>query len=213
MRIMPKRGLFIDFEGPDKSGKTTQLEKAGEYLRSFGFDVLETHEPGGGDPEIRKKLLDMKNRLTPEEELNLFCADRELHVSRIIKPALKAGRIVLCDRYEPSTIAYQGFGRGLDLNMIRLKSAEARQAIWPDAIIFFDGNPEIFLRRGELTTRFDQEKLDFHNRVREGFLEVAQTDFSYRCVINAELSIEEVWQNVKACLHNVLKEKLGVDPR
>lgn len=214
MEKMQKQGLFIDFEGGEKVGKTTQLKRSADYLCSLGFKVLETREPGGGDPKIREKLLYARSKnLTGEEELDLFCEDRRLHVANVIKPALERGEIVLCDRFEPSSVAYQGYGRGIDLNLIRRKSGEARQGIWPDLIIFFDGNPEMLLKREALTTRFDQESLDFHNRVRQGFLEIAKADFSYRSVINAELLLEEVWQNVKACLDNFLNNKPGMEVR
>ena len=213
MISMSKKGLFIDFEGGEKSGKTIQAKKTAEYLRSLGFKVVQTREPGGGDLEIRKKLLEVKGKLTPEEELDLFCEDRRLHIRNVIKPALARGEIVLCDRFEPSTIAYQGYGRGIDLNLIRLKSGEARQGIWPDAILFFDGDPATLLKREVLTTRFDQESLEFHNRVRQGFLEIAKPNFfdRHKYIINAELSIEEVWANIKSCIDNILKEKLGME--
>lgn len=213
MEVMYTKGVFIDFEGGEKTGKSTQVKRAAEYLRRAGFKVVETREPGGGDPEIRKKLLDTGGKLTPEEELDLFCMDRRLHVQNIIKPALKEGKIVLCDRFEPSTVAYQGYGRGIDLDLIWRKSEKARQGIWPDMIIFFDGNPEVLLRREIGTTRFDNENLDFHIRVRRGFLEIAKTDPYYYPIINAELPIEEVWQNVKACIDNLIKDKLGIEPR
>jgi len=116
-----KKGLLIDFEGGEFTGKTTQLRRARTYLEEKGYTVLATHEPGGGDPQIRQKLLEAREKLTPEQELDLFCEDRRLHVQNLIRPALAEGKIVLLDRFEPSTIAYQGYGRGLPIDRIKQK--------------------------------------------------------------------------------------------
>ena len=198
MEEMSGVGLFIDFEGGEKAGKSTQLKRAAEYLRSLGIKVAETREPGGGDIHIREKLLDAKNKnLTAADELDLFCEDRRLHVQNVILPALARNETVLCDRFEPSSIAYQGYGRGLNLNLIKSKSAKSRQGVWPDLIFLLDGDPEKLLLREALTTRFDQESLDFHRRVRNGFLEMASADPDTYVVVNAELPLEDVWQKVK----------------
>lgn len=192
-----KKGLFIVFEGGEKVGKTTQLQRVKTYLDEQGYSVVLTHEPGGGDPDIRNKLLDKKGVLTPEEELNLFCHDRALHVKNIIKPALERDEVVLCDRFEPSSIAYQGYGRGMDITHIREKSKQARQNIWPDMILLLDADPSIVLSREEATSRFDAEKIDFHQKVRQGFLAQASEDAVRWRVIDASKSIDEVWQEIK----------------
>lgn len=192
-----KSGLFIVFEGGEKAGKTTQIKLLQEYLQEQGYDVVVSKEPGGGDPNIREKLLNMRSILTPEEELALFCQDRALHVQNIIKPALKKNQIILCDRFEPSTIAYQGYGRGMDIVYIKEQSKQARQNIWPDMIILLDADPAHVLSREEVTSRFDAEKLEFHQKVREGFLAQAREDPASWCIIDATHSIEKVWQDIK----------------
>lgn len=200
------KGLFIDFEGGEFVGKTTQIRRAKAYLESKGFNVITTHEPGGGDPQIREKLLDAKGKLSPEEELDLFCEDRQFHVENIIRPALDEGKIVLCDRFEPSTIAYQGYGRGLSRELIKQKSARARWDIWPDCIILLDADPVTAFSRAEAVTRFEQEDFDFHNRVREGFLAQVKEDPKHGCLIDATPSEEKVWQKVKECLDRLISE-------
>lgn len=195
-----KKGILIDFEGGEKVGKTSQLSRARIYLEKKGCKVVTSHEPGGGDPQIRQKLLDMKENMSPEEELDLFCEDRRLHVQNVIRPALNEGNIVLLDRFEPSTIAYQGYGRGLSLALIRERSAEARNGTWPDLIILFNADPTKVLTRAKATTRFDQENIVFHLCVWNGFLTQAAEDKKRWCVINATPSEEEVWQTVKQCL-------------
>ena len=192
-----KKNAFIVFEGGEKVGKTTQLRHVKSYLEERGYSVVLTHEPGGGDSDIRKKLLDKKGIVTPEEELDLFCHDRALHIENIIKPALEKGKAVLCDRFEPSTIAYQGYGRGMDIAYIREKSKQVRQNIWPDMILLLDADPNIVLTREEATSRFDAEKIDFHQRVRQGFLAQVEEDPTCWRIIDATKSIDEVWQDIQ----------------
>jgi len=199
-----KKAAFIVFEGGEKVGKTTQLQLLKTYLEEQGHAVVLTHEPGGGDPDIRKKLLDKKGILTPEEELDMFCRDRTLHVENIIKPALEKDAIVLCDRFEPSTIAYQGHGRGMDIAHIREKSKQARQNIWPDLILLLDADPNIVLSREEATSRFDAEKIEFHQKVRQGFLAQAAEDPARWRVIDATRSMEEVRQEIKKHIDSLL---------
>ena len=198
-----EKALFIVFEGGEKVGKTTQIRLLETYLTQKGYDMVVTKEPGGGDPDIRKKLLNKKGILTPEEELDLFCRDRALHIENVVKPALQNNKIVLCDRFEPSTIAYQGYGRGMDIAHIREKSKQVRQNIWPDLILLLDADPETVLSREEATSRFDAENLDFHQRVRKGFLAQATADPTRWRVIDATRSIEEVHKEVKKIIHNL----------
>lgn len=203
---MRKRGIFIDFEGGEKVGKTTQIKRAEEYLRGLGYTVVVTREPGGGDPTIRQKLLRTKGVLTPEQELGLFCKDRRLHVENVIRPALEAGAIVLCDRFEPSSIAYQGYGRGLSIKLICEKSREARGDTFPDVIFHLDADPEIVQSREEATTRFDKEALEFHRRVREGFLAQEKEDPARWRRIDASLPEAAVWQEIRIWLGHILKD-------
>lgn len=202
------KGLFIVFEGGEFSGKTTQSKKLAEYLKARGFNVVWTKEPGG-TPEgvkIRERLLNEK--LNHQEELELFFEDRKIHVEKLIKPDLEAGKIVICDRFSPSTIAYQGGGRELDLEIILRKDAEARGGLWPDKIILLDGDPERLMerhaKRGEKPTNFEKIGLGFHQRVRESFLRQAEEDLNGWCVINAEKDIESIFEEVKKCVEPFL---------
>jgi len=195
--ITPSQGMLILFEGGEKAGKTTQIAYTKEYLKAHGYTVLSSHEPGGGDPSIRTKLLDMKGVLTPEEELNLFCRDRALHIQNTIIPALQEKKIILLDRFEPSTIAYQGYARGISIDHIKKKSARARKGIWPDIIFLLDADPKMILTREEATSRFDAEKIDFHEKVRNGFLAQAKEDSATWHIINALQTREDVWEAIK----------------
>ncbi|TSC79826.1 MAG: dTMP kinase [Parcubacteria group bacterium Gr01-1014_29] len=207
-----KRGIFIVFEGGEKVGKTTQLKRAKQFLEEKYYSVVLTHEPGGGDPALREKLLDKKGTLTPEEELDYFCRDRALHINNIIAPALENGTIVLCDRFEPSTIAYQGYARGIDLELIKKKSAAARYGMWPNLIILLDADPAAVLSREEATSRFDAETLDFHHRVRYGFLAQAKNDPVHWRIVDAEQPLDVVWKNVKKYLDEFLQIKKEAMP-
>ena len=199
------KSMFIVFEGGEKVGKTTQIALLETYLLERGHTVVKTKEPGGGDPHIREKLLNMRSQLTPEEELTLFCEDRALHIQNIIKPALEKNQIILCDRFEPSTIAYQGYARGIDITLIKKKSEIARQSIWPDVIILLDADPKKVLPREEATSRFDAEKLEFHEQVREGFLAQARENPAEWHIIDATQSIEHVHEGVKRHINTILE--------
>lgn len=200
------KGLFIDFEGGEFVGKTTQLRRAKAYLKNKGFEVVTTREPGGGDPQIREKLLDAKGKPSPEEELDLFCEDRRIHVQNVIRPALQEGDVVLSDRFEPSTIAYQGYGRGLSIDLIKQKSARARKGIWPDLIILLSADPAAVMSRVPASkyNRFEKEELTFHRRVWLGFLMQTAEDKKRWRVVDAALSEEEVWREVKKHLDTLL---------
>lgn len=208
-----KKGFFIDFEGGEFTGKTTQHERAEEYLESKGFSVVATHEPGGGDPQIREKLLNAKGKISPEEELDLFCKDRRLHIQQVIQPALEEGKIVLCDRFAPSTIAYQGYGRGLPMDLVKKKIEETCQGVWPDLIIFLSAGPSIAMTRAPASKqydRFEKEKLAFHRRVWIGFLVQAAEDKKRWRIINATLSKDEVWDQVRQCIDQLIAERGAV---
>lgn len=201
------RGIFIVFEGGEFSGKTTQSKKLAEYLSERGFDIVLTKEPGG-TPEgqkIRERLLHEK--LTVWEELELFFEDRRIHIEKVIKPAFAAGKIVISDRFSPSTIAYQGGGRQLDQELISEKGGEVRQGIWPDKIILLDGDPEKLKARAagrnERLTNFENLGMDFHQRVRQSFLDQAKEDPERWRIINAEKDIESVFEEVKKCYETI----------
>lgn len=172
--------MFITFEGIEGSGKTTQLRRLAEHLRALGRTVLETREPGGTDVGLVLRgllLSDPPVTLAPPAELLLYLADRAQHVAERIRPALAAGQIVLCDRFSDSTIAYQGFARGLDLDTVRRLDAFARDGLSPDLTFLLDIDPEDGLRRAHARSgardRFETAPLAFHQRVREGLRTLA----------------------------------------
>ena len=209
IQLILSQGVLILFEGGEKVGKTTQIAHTKEYLETKGYPVLVSYEPGGGDPNIRAKLLDMKGTVTPEQELHLFCEDRALHVKNVLIPALQQKKVVLLDRFEPSTIAYQGYARGMSIDYIKKQSAHVRNNIWPDIIFLLDADPKTALAREEATSRFDAEKIDFHKKVREGFLAQTKEDPARWHIIDATQSREHVWQDIKKKVDILLEKFLG----
>lgn len=167
--------MFISFEGPDGSGKTSQIPRLAASLREAGLDVLTTREPGGtqvGD-QIRQVLFDLGNKgMHPRSEILLFQASRAQIVEEVIKPALAAGKLVLCDRYADSTLAYQGYGHGTDLALLEEIVKFATGGLKPALTLFLDISVEEGLRRrneGGDWNRLDDYDLDFHQRVRAGY--------------------------------------------
>ena len=194
--------LFITFEGIEGSGKSTHLAYLAAYLRERGQQVVETREPGGtpAGAAVRRLLLGANAApLTPLAELFLYCADRTQHVGEVIRPALEAGRIVLSDRFSDSTIAYQGYGRELDLAAVRALDARARDGVWPALTFLLDCSVDEGLARARertgqttLRDRFEREAMEFHERVRAGFLSLAAAEPARFCVIDAHAPIERV---------------------
>ncbi len=195
--------MFITFEGPDGSGKTTQLRKLASVLRERGLDVVSTREPGGteiGD-QIRAVIMNMKNKdMDPRTELLLFNASRAQLVEELIRPSLAAGKIILCDRYADSTMAYQGYGHGLDKAELRRLLNFATGGLKPDLTLIFDISPETGLKRRQANhdewNRMDDYALRFHERVRGGFLELAAADPERRIVIDADRDPETIHREV-----------------
>ena len=201
---------FITFEGGDGSGKTTQLKALESYLIARGKSCLSTREPGGTSlgELIRQVLLEVsKQPITSPTELFLYLADRAQHIHEVIIPALEQGKIVLCDRHTDSTLAYQGYGRGIDLGLLRSLNDIASQGIKPDLTLLFDCPVEIGLSRtarrqshtasGRNEDRFEREKIEFHERVRAGFLELARAEPNRFRIIDAARSATEVGQEIK----------------
>jgi dTMP kinase len=214
--------LFITFEGPDGSGKSTQIGLTAKYLADQGYQVLCTREPGGtriGD-RIRAILHDASHgEMAAQTEVLLYTASRAQLVQQVILPHLKRGGIVLCDRYADSTYAYQGYGRQLDFDFLRSLAKFATQALKPDITIYLDMDVEKGLRRkmaanttgqGEWN-RMDQLELDFHQRVRSGYLAMAQAEPERWLVIDAAGSVNEVHQVVREHLDRLIKQRS--DPR
>lgn len=186
------RGRLITLEGPEGAGKTTQLAWLRDRLAAAGIEVVVTREPGGtpAGESIRRVLLDPREApLQPITEALLFCAARAELVAGVIRPALAAGHVVLCDRFADATIAYQGFGRGLPLDRLRAINAEATGGLKPDLTILLDLPVEVGLTRrrrdGAEWNRFDADSLAFHTRVREGYLALARAEPGRWVVVDA----------------------------
>ena len=207
-------GIFITFEGPDGSGKSTQIGLLAEYLRAGGHEVLTTREPGGtpiGD-QIRAVLHDVDNTaMVFEAEILLYSASRAQLVGQIIRPALARGTVVLCDRYADSTIAYQGYGRKLDLNALGQITKFATGGLTPDLTLFLDCPVEEGLNRkkralvldGGEWNRLDRETPEFHRRVRQGYLTLARAEPSRWLVLNACRSIGEIQTDIRNAVQSI----------
>ena len=193
------KGLFITFEGADGCGKTTQIKLLDEYLRAKGYQTLLTREPGskGLGEKLREILLNYDGEVSPVAESFLFLADRAQHIDCIIKPALKKGTIVLCDRHTDSTLAYQGYGRGLNLEEIRKLNKIATSGLTPDLTIVLDVDIETSQARvGAEKDRMESAGIEFFQRVRNGFLEIAKQEPERVKVINSADSIENIHKKV-----------------
>ena len=193
------KGLFITFEGGDGCGKTTQIKLIDEYLRNKGYKTLLTREPGskGLGVKLREILLNYDGEVSPTCESFLFLADRAQHVDCIIKPALEEGTIVLCDRHTDSTVAYQGYGRGLDLEQIYKLNNIATSGLKPDLTVVLDVDVETSQARvGKEKDRMESAGIEFFERVRKGFLEIAKQEPSIVKVIDSTQSIEDIHKQV-----------------
>ena len=201
--------MFITFEGPDGSGKTTQLNRLMPVLTAAYPDVIRTREPGGtaiGD-QIRTVIMNMKNKsMDPRAEILLFCASRAQLVEELIRLSLAQGKPVLCDRYADSTLAYQGYGHGLDLETLSRLLDFATGGLKPDLTLLFDLPAEAGLRRRlsnhEEWNRMDDYALQFHERVRQGYLTMAASDPQRWVVIDADRSPDEIHEEVVSVLRN-----------
>ena len=198
-------GFFLVFEGIEGSGKTLQLELLARYLRERGIEPLVTREPGGTKlGEGIRRLLLKDGEPSPHTELFLYLADRAQHVEEVIRPALREGRIVLCDRYYPSTLAYQGYARGLDLGFIEKVNAVATGGLKPHMVVLLDLPVDVALKRIGVRSkdRMEREAGPFHEKVRRGFLEQAQREPDLFHVIDGTKRPEEVFQEVLECIES-----------
>ena len=207
-------GVFIAFEGPEGAGKSTQLQRLAETLGAQGLEPLVTKEPGGtpvGEHIRRVVLLEPDLDIDPMTEFLLYSASRAQLVADVLRPALRADRVVLCDRYTGASVAYQGYGRGLPLGFIQGLNAEVTGGLTPDLTLLFDLEPEVGLarvaRRGE-KDRLEGADLAFHQRVRAGFLAQAEGDSSWK-IIDASLGEEAVerlvQEAVQACVPGLMR--------
>ncbi len=202
-----KKGLFITFEGADGCGKTTQLNLLAEYLKKQGYDVVVTREPGakGLGEKIREILLNYDGVVSDRCEAFLFLADRAQNIDVIVNPAVSEGKIVLCDRHIDSTVAYQGYGRGQDIERINSLNNIATNGRKPDLTFVFDIDVETSQKRvGSNKDRMERAGIDFHNRVRNGYLELAKNEPERIRVIDATKSIEDIQFEVRNILDLIL---------
>ena len=203
---------FITFEGSEGCGKTTQIRILADRLKAIGHGVTTTREPGGCPiaDEIRGILLDAQNSaLTPLSELLLYAAARAQHMAEVVKPALACGNVVLCDRFTDATIAYQGYGRHLDRETIDRLNELATGGVRPDITVLLDCPVEIGLERamsrinatsGAREERFELEAMEFHCRVRNGYLELAAREPERFVVINGAAGVEETSVEIEAAV-------------
>ncbi|MCQ2753724.1 MAG: dTMP kinase [bacterium] len=199
------KGLFITFEGADGCGKTTQLKLIDEYLRGKGYKTLITREPGakGLGEKIREILLNYDGDVSPRCESFLFLADRAQNIDCIIKPAIEEGVIVLCDRHTDSSVAYQGYGRGLDIERINFLNNLATDGMKPDLTLVFDVDIETSEKRvGSKKDRMEKAGREFFERVRQGYLEIAKKEPERIKVVDSTKSIDEIHQEVIKLIQN-----------
>jgi dTMP kinase len=212
-RRLTQGGFFVAFEGGEGVGKTTQIERLAEHLRTRGVAVVSTHEPGATDTggKVRQILLNRGDAaLSPRAEALLFAADRADHVDTVIRPALESGAVVLTDRYVDSSLAYQGAGRALALDEIRQLSKWATDGLRPDVTVLLDLDPEIGLARVDkrgVADRLEQESLDFHRRVREAFGSLAESNPDAYLVLPADRDPDILAGEVAAVIDGLLRAR------
>ncbi|CAN5419672.1 dTMP kinase [soil metagenome] len=210
--------LFITFEGPEGSGKTTQIRLLENFLKAHEFAILVTREPGGTTigNAIRAIVLDPNHtEMSPRAEVLLFNAARAQIVDEVIRPALTSGRIVLCDRYADSTLAYQGYGHGQDLAWLRRIIDFATNGLQPDLTIFLNIDPDKGLARkqsgaAEEWNRMEQKALTFHQTVRQGYLQLAAAEPPRWLVIDATQTVEAIYTTIRQRVELLLKPELGM---
>ena len=202
-----EKGLFITFEGADGCGKTTQLKLLAEYLTNKGLEVVITREPGakGLGEKVREILLNYDGEVSDRCESFLFLADRAQHIDMIINPAIAQGKIILCDRHTDSSVAYQGYGRGLSIERINMLNNLAVNGRYPDMTLVFDIDVETSLKRvGDEKDRMESAGMEFFNRVRNGYLEIAKQEPNRVKVLDARKSIDEIHKDVIELIEELL---------
>ncbi len=205
--------MFITLEGPEGSGKTSQMPNLAGFLRQLGHEVVLTREPGGtpvGD-QIREVLMNLQNvEITPRTEILLFLAARAQHVDSLIRPALQDGKMVICDRFSDSTLAYQGYGHQTDLQVLRMLLDFATNQLVPDLTLLLDISVETGLQRKrahqEEWNRLDAYAVAFHKRVRQGYLTLAASNPERWVVIDASQSRADVQKALQTAIQSRLEK-------
>jgi dTMP kinase len=221
------QGLFMTFEGMEGCGKTTQVKRLARRLQGLGVPAIVTLEPGGTriGKKIRRVLLDAGNKaLTPLAELMLYAADRAQHVEEIIQPALRAGKWVICDRFSDATVVYQGMARGQDMKLVKLLNETVTRRIRPDITFLLDCPVDLGLQRAlrrnlkgphKGQDRFEKEKISFHRKVRNAYLELARKERKRFVVIDGTLHRDEVegeiFKKMQPFLEHADRESIGKD--
>lgn len=210
-----KKGIFITFEGCEGCGKSTHSLLVYEHLKKQGFEVVLTREPGGTmtAEAIRRVLLDPANKVSPLAELFLYEAARAQHTEDTIIPALKAGNIILCDRFTDATIAYQGYGRGLDFDVIKKLNTIASSGIKPDLTIYLDISIEKGLKKARTLNkdsfqdgdRIERENIEFHKKVKEGYLELAAKETERIKIVSSSDTIEVTHKKIINIIDKMIK--------
>lgn len=205
------KGFFVTLEGPDGCGKTCQIPALAEYLRSKGWNVLTTREPGGTEisEQIRQVIMSMSNKgMHPRTEILLFQSSRAQLVEQVIRPALAEGKVVICDRYADSTMAYQGYGHRTDLKFLCQLLDFTTGSLHPNLTILLDLDVEVGLRRrlkgGGEWNRLDDYDLEFHRRVREGYHELVKQEPNRWVTLNADQTKEQI----QTALRELLERRL-----
>ncbi len=209
-----KEGIFITLEGPEGAGKTTQLKLLAKYLQDENIDHVITRDPGGtslGKP-IRRILLSAESVVSPVAELLLYEADRAQNVAEVILPALAEGKLVFCDRYTDSTLAYQGYGRGIDLELIEKINAVATQGLKPVRTILFDIESSAGLARLHPSghDRLEREAIEFHQKVRHGYLDESKKDENRWRILDAAMPMHKVQDELRRLVMEVVRPGAAV---
>jgi len=204
------RGIFISFEGSEGSGKSTQARLLSDWLRTQGISTILTREPGGTPigERIREVLLSPDHReMDPITELFLYLASRRQHIKELIEPSLKEGKIVITDRFSDSTMAYQGYGRGLDLSLIESLNRTATGGLSPDLTIVLDVDVREGLSRnlGIKSDRLEIEDIEFHEKVRRGFIEIAKKEPKRVFIVETKNGIKKTHDEILAIVREWIK--------
>lgn len=214
---MMNKGCFITFEGGEGAGKSTLIDKISEYFQSKGYSILKTREPGGTilGEKIRDLLLDKsENKMSPYSELCLFLASRAQHIKEVILPALNSNKIVLCDRFNDSSVVYQGYARGLGMDSVESFCKFISEGLKPDITLYLDVDPSLGLKRvqkepirnsGKGLDRIEAEHLSFHKKIREGFHLLLKKEPDRFFMIDASLPKEQVLESSL----EIIQQKIG----